>query len=267
MPTIRVRDATVQTVQVEIHTLRVGQKQVTMGMFRQLQHETLVDPTTVQLLGVPWGHVNYWWQGDGSEKVQDGDLLHVVWQRGDTLRRAIVSWRMPPERRARFFVQERKLLTDCFLLSFPTATAYEYASHAGHNTVRLYEQETRVDLPWGDLLKLQCVWDNWHSEPEHVAAIATKQEEAFRQRNPSTTANRRALTLFYDEALQKFLHTRLDYHQYYDELVQKRGLLGKSLADVEHALTTLRAGFEDYRARWAAQYHALAELPQLFIAV
>lgn len=36
IPPITIHEATVQSMQVSIHTLRVGRKQVTMGLFRQL---------------------------------------------------------------------------------------------------------------------------------------------------------------------------------------------------------------------------------------
>ena len=49
-------EATISTAQVEIQTLRVGKKQVTMGMFRQIPYEPLIDLDTMTLRGVPWGH-------------------------------------------------------------------------------------------------------------------------------------------------------------------------------------------------------------------
>ena len=57
-------EATIQTASVEIQTLRVGKKQVAMGLFRQLPHDLLLDPETLQLRGVPWGHANNRWDGD-----------------------------------------------------------------------------------------------------------------------------------------------------------------------------------------------------------
>ena len=81
------KEATIQTVQVEIQTLKVG-KQVTMGLFRQLPLKELVDPRTLKLAGVPWGYVHYWWDGDGAEARLRGKMLHVVWQEGNALQRS-----------------------------------------------------------------------------------------------------------------------------------------------------------------------------------
>lgn len=81
---IRVRDAHIKTAAVEIKSLTVSGKQVTMGVFRQLKTEPVIDPESAELLGVPWGTVNYF------PKPCESDHLHVVWQKGDELRRACV---------------------------------------------------------------------------------------------------------------------------------------------------------------------------------
>jgi hypothetical protein len=85
MKTITVQQATVRTAAVEIRTLSVGGKQVTMGLFRQLLREDLIDPHTCQFRGAPWGLVNYFW-GDCHPESH----LHIVWQLGNELRRSCV---------------------------------------------------------------------------------------------------------------------------------------------------------------------------------
>src|SRR5437660_7947858 len=119
---IKVAEAKIQTVQVAIQALKVGPKQVTMGMFRQLQFAALVDPRTVQLHGVPWGHVNYWWDGDGRSPVLHDNELHVVWQDGDSLRRGIVYEEPPRDMVARFDLRLGDLLAALFLVTLPSAT-------------------------------------------------------------------------------------------------------------------------------------------------
>ena len=110
-------ETTIQTAQVEIRVMKVGKKQVTMGMFRQLPYEQVVDfgdlltymradlspwpPPDVSL----WGHVNYWWPDDykGDELYTDdfgqwvgrGDKRHVVWEEDASLRRAIICEHIP----------------------------------------------------------------------------------------------------------------------------------------------------------------------------
>src|ERR687892_472382 len=83
---ITTHEATVKTVAVEIKTLTVSGKQVTLAVFRQLQEETLIDYLTAELRGVPWGTVNY----HPNRCDMDSDHLHIVWQKGDELRRSTV---------------------------------------------------------------------------------------------------------------------------------------------------------------------------------
>jgi hypothetical protein len=81
---INVRDAQIKTAKVEIKSLTVSGKQVTMGVFRQLIKEPVIDPETFELRGLPWGTVNYF------PKPCTPNHLHVVWQKGTELRRACV---------------------------------------------------------------------------------------------------------------------------------------------------------------------------------
>jgi len=84
---ITVHEAQVKTAQVTIKTLTIAGRQVTLAVFRQLQEEPLVDPNSVTLAGIPWGVVNY-----HPDKCADSGWshLHVVWQKGEELRRASV---------------------------------------------------------------------------------------------------------------------------------------------------------------------------------
>jgi hypothetical protein len=129
---ITAHEATIQTATVAIQTLRVGKKQVTMGMFRQLPYRHFVDWNILAICcadeddeeppcsyyphldGKMWGHVNYWWAGDDIEDVfytnaggsyspggahRHGGKRHVVWQSVDdeasVLYRCIVCERIP----------------------------------------------------------------------------------------------------------------------------------------------------------------------------
>jgi hypothetical protein len=85
---IDVLSAEVSTATIEIKTLTIGRKQVTLAVFRQLDQEVLVDPRSSALYGVPWGRVNYC---PSKACAGEGGHLHVVWQKGIELRRATVS--------------------------------------------------------------------------------------------------------------------------------------------------------------------------------
>lgn len=86
VPQLTVYNAQISTATVEIKTLTVTGKQVTLAVFRQLLDEPLIAEDGA-LNGVPWGTVNY-----HPDKCGDGGQhLHVVWQKGDELRRSRVD--------------------------------------------------------------------------------------------------------------------------------------------------------------------------------
>jgi hypothetical protein len=80
------REVTIQTVDITIQAMRIGPKQVTLALFRQLIRDDDFDT------GIPWGWVHYHWDGCGMmwQTWNRGEAMHVVWQDGDNLRRAVV---------------------------------------------------------------------------------------------------------------------------------------------------------------------------------
>lgn len=93
---ISAHEAVVKTATVEVKSLTISGKQVTLAVFRQLIDADIVDEpdnetTLPVLVGHPWGTVNY-----HPDKCADaGKHLHVVWQDNDHLRRARVDWKLP----------------------------------------------------------------------------------------------------------------------------------------------------------------------------
>lgn len=91
-PPLNVQNAQVSTAKVEIKTLTISGKQVTLAVFRQLIEEQLIAENG-RLKGVAWGTVNY-----HPDKCHDDDPhWHVVWQLGNELRRSKVSTTYQPE--------------------------------------------------------------------------------------------------------------------------------------------------------------------------
>jgi hypothetical protein len=86
---INVHEATVMTATVQVKCLTINGRKVTLALFRQLIDEPLVTEDGVTLLGVPWGKVNYHPDGCGGDEAYRH--IHVVWQKGDELRRAYVE--------------------------------------------------------------------------------------------------------------------------------------------------------------------------------
>jgi hypothetical protein len=81
-----VHTAELITAAVEVKTLTIRGKQVTLAVFRQLEEKPLLLDDG-SLAGIPWGRVNY-----HPDKCADtGAHMHVVWQEGTELRRARVA--------------------------------------------------------------------------------------------------------------------------------------------------------------------------------
>lgn len=88
-------NAELRTAAVEIKTLTVSGKQVTLAVFRQLVEEPAITPDGY-FAGVPWGTVNYCpgkqnCAGAGA-RFDKGypHRYHLVWQKGVELRRFAV---------------------------------------------------------------------------------------------------------------------------------------------------------------------------------
>jgi hypothetical protein len=83
MPALTVRNAEIRTASVEVKTLAMSGKQVTLAVFRQLREQPLIAEDG-RLNGQPWGVINY-----HPDKCADAlPHLHVVWQSGSDLFRA-----------------------------------------------------------------------------------------------------------------------------------------------------------------------------------
>lgn len=91
---LTVHNASVTTMTVEVKTLTIGARQVTQGIFKQLIEEPLIAEDGT-LNGVPWGHVTW-----HPERCDDAKTAHrhLVWQKGDELRRSWIDEKPPFDR-------------------------------------------------------------------------------------------------------------------------------------------------------------------------
>jgi hypothetical protein len=81
---LSVVNATIRTATIQIKTLTLNNKQLTLSAFRQLPQRDLYMPHSGIRRGTPWGRVNYFWG------QCEPDHLHIVWQDRDELCRACV---------------------------------------------------------------------------------------------------------------------------------------------------------------------------------
>ena len=89
MAQLTVHNAAIHTATVEIKTLTISGKQVTLAVFRQLREEKLFNNDGTPK-GVPWGTVNYCPDKSLCDRSWPPHL-HVIWQLGDELRRDTVE--------------------------------------------------------------------------------------------------------------------------------------------------------------------------------
>ena len=99
---LSVGEATLNVVGVSIKAVKIGKKQMTMAVFRQLQNEPVWDLSVSKPRGIVWGRVNYFWDGCGCEQFagDEGSItqwidneklgadVHIIWQLGEELRRS-----------------------------------------------------------------------------------------------------------------------------------------------------------------------------------
>jgi hypothetical protein len=114
---INIHDAQISTATIEIRTLTVSKRQVTLAVFRQLFEEELINHEG-SLNGIPWGVINY----HPDKCSDDRKHIHVVWQKARELRRATVH--LDPFYRNTFWVREMdvadELATRDFLIGRQT---------------------------------------------------------------------------------------------------------------------------------------------------
>jgi hypothetical protein len=84
------RNAVIRTATITVSTLTLNSKQLTLSVFRQLIEEPIFDWRELALRGIGWGHVRYLIDWAPSQAI------HLVWQRGDVLRRCVVKRNPPP---------------------------------------------------------------------------------------------------------------------------------------------------------------------------
>ena len=91
---ISVEKAEINTATIEVQTLMVDSRKLTLSVFRQIKEENIIAIENRNfipglflreyLLGTPWGTVNYFW-GDQEENHD----LHILWQKDNELRRCL----------------------------------------------------------------------------------------------------------------------------------------------------------------------------------
>lgn len=264
---LTVHNATITTAAVEVRTLTISGKQVTLAVFRQLREEPLIAPDGT-LNGVPWGYVNY-----HPDKCEGDSHLHVVWQRGDELLRASVVKTAGFESKGTVEHVQVPIEASQYLASQVrewmhgrTENCPVDVDEGGRSRFDRRVEEQLMGSPYGF-----PVWAK--VTPSMARAIEAKENADAAQRNldnmletgmrfaspatPEHVAERRADTA---QALRGFEDVRTALDAEIGQLGLSHGQLAEAMNAAAHEEHLRRQRHRDVRT-------ALAELPQLFIAV
>ena len=254
-PPLTVHNAEITTARVEIKTLTVSGKQVTLAVFRQLRNVEILAQDGV-LAGEPWGTVNY-----HPDKCADAAAhWHVVWQHGTDLLRSAVSV-APPQ--GLFWPDEAdRFITSCI---------YDLAAHG---STRFFSGEPPLEA----LVKPRSSY----ADP----GITTSKEAPFVVRMAlSEHGHAVATALLRLTETQRIGHSNTEGKEippwYQSQLQRAEETLGEQVAALGEEILEYKAGTEELftaykasiaaelarRARHAAARNDIAALPQLFIAV
>lgn len=238
---LTVHNAQITTATVQVKTLTISGKQVTLAVFRQLPEEPLISDDG-HLNGVPWGVVNY-----HPDKCADGPRHgHVVWQRGQELLRSAVTHAPPFGNRWDGCEPGDQFLTRCVRDRLRGGTPYFGGQPPMKETN--WVNEGRGLVVNMDPAPIAVKAANAVTEASCAAETAAKYpgEPYFKERAVALQG----------EAEEKL--TALD---------RECELIGASAADLFDAYKACLDKESERRLRHVDVRKALADLPQLFIAV
>lgn len=188
-------NAQITTAAVEVKTLTISGKQVTLSVFRQLLPEDLIS-TEGTFRGIPWGRVNYHpWKCENSK-----EHLHIVWQKGDELRRDAID---VPDTNGPI------ILLDELGEEWLEAAALDgWRPNGGRRRELLIEFSTGTITVWTDGTVMDVFWPPYESR--QAAALATLKEQAKRSREE--------LRDLVTEAVRGEVETRQRHRARWDEM-------------------------------------------------
>lgn len=265
MPILTGQNAIVRTAAVEIKTMHIGNKQVTLAVFRQLKDEDIIDVQTGQLKGVPWGTVNYFWG-----ECKEGTHLHVVWQKGTDLRRCCLPAKRedtPEGTRTHGALQQAadrirsaaRLALAVSIGCYPVEAATKRAQWDKEQTVVYYlpdPEQGAIQIEWGPQLRKPF------APPTSLAALS----EAYNLLHspwgtPRDIADTHPLWVAATTAATQWQMTLPASKSHWEEafLRQAGAFWAGWYARKQH--------WDAIATAWRQHYAAIATLDQLFIAV
>ena len=228
---INAETAAIQTASVEIKSLMVSGKQMTLAVFRQMIDEDIIDRVNLKLNGSPWGHVRYLIDCD----VDTG--LHVIWQKGGELRRCIV------------------LKTPTFLHKPLIFNEHDIKQNASWDKLG-----NHLNLStWQSDRKLTITWNNIRSSNTELPCSGNKESylRPAKPRDPD-----------FDRKMEIWKKEQNDYEILEQEQNKKKDLLiAKYVNDCKDDVTEANKFIQKKLDDYDSLVLPFWTLPQLFIAV
>lgn len=166
-----------ETATVQIRTLNVGAKQMTLSIFRQLIAAPAINPEG-RVQGQPWGTVNY-----HPDRCDDAkEHLHVVWQMDDQLRRGYVA------------APEHAYLPHQLVSEYVTALISEGArrtvDRTNHGDLRVTKASGRQEIHATVMVRgvmfrgstvptALAAWEDFTGYADHTERVPAEFEEAY----------------------------------------------------------------------------------------
>jgi hypothetical protein len=235
---ITIKEAEIRTASVEIRTLTVSGKQVTLAVFRQLIEESVLTED-MQFAGLPWGTVNYHW-GDCRELDYRSKHTHVVWQKGAELRRDTFRKSDSLEMLRRKYLRARAVLVPVYAL---VGEPIEYK--------RVSDSEGTFHGPLFGKVTLQSL-NTWLDSS--LASHPGRSVLNYMQANEASKGIYRASV---EQIVQRVL----------TELGVSQKDMRAAADDVFGIYGTLLNRYEQLTDEWQKRETEIYDLPQLFIAV
>jgi len=268
------QNATITTAAVEVKTLTMSGKQVTLAVFRQLKEEPLIGEDGT-LNGEPWGAINY----HPDKCSAAADHLHVVWQKGTELRRAYVDGAPNFDRvlpggyrvSANLYssVAANRYLTAIVYMGLKTSNKSILDSRPPSFATRHATHLARLDFP--EELSQAETFSVVATVPQaavDAADLASAYARAQAEADPGSEAAPSAH--WQTQTIEQRQEEATRLRGKYDEAMSAlRAIIEKcgGFDAIGDAYTAEIAAEEERRRRHLDVHASLAKLPQLFIAV
>lgn len=279
------QNATITTAAVEVKTLTVSGKQVTLAVFRQLREEPLLAEDGT-LNGVPWGIVNYHPDKCGESQFPH---WHVVWQHGSELRRARLDHAAPfavggrdedgyPRHRPKLFTSETadKVLTAAVLAWLTGCRESCPLPETGERWIggRYYRSSAHYDSGHGFKVEASASQTALAAANARASLVHAQKDAATAQEELASNRASGSQTWARDfgEGALRGAQGRAEEWlvkdvQAHDALAEEIRLWGTADGQVTREHTAAVQAEADWRQTYLDALAVIAELPQLFIAV